>query len=280
MMAKLRLGVLSLLAIAGAVDADTTLRYTVEGDCPAIADSVEISGSLMRIDVRAQGEDTASIFDGTEDLFTMLMPAQRKYHQVEVDEDALEYTGDVADSTGKYIDNQMQKMQAMVQQQCAELAKSGGSCAAMPDMRSLLQGMAAGQPVTELRDTGSKKTVDGVDCNVFEVFENDIKRQEVCYAMAAELPIAESDRKGLARGFKVMNRYGDAFTGMAAHLGAGKPQTGKPDGLPVAQTCFDGAGRAVGSNAMSISQEKIAPERFDIPAGYTKMSMQDNPQIP
>jgi hypothetical protein len=145
-------------------------------------------------------------------------------------------------------------------------------------MRSLLQGMAAGQPVTELRDAGSKRTVDGVDCNVFEVFENDIKRQEACYAMAAELPIAESDRKGLARGLKVMNRYGDTFTGMAEHLGATRPQPRKPDGLPVAQTCFDGAGRAVGSNAMSISQEKIAPERFDIPAGYSKMSMQDNPQ--
>ena len=277
MMTNLRLSIMALLAIAGSAGADTTIRYSVEGDCPAIADSVEVSGPLMRIDIHAQGQDVASIFDGVEELFTTLMPAQRKYHQVEVDEDALEYTGDVADSTGKYVDNQMRKMQAMVQQQCVELEKSGGNCATMPDMRSLLQGMAAGQPVTELRATGAKKTVDGVDCNVFEVFENDVKRQEACYANAGELPIADSDRKGLARGLKAMNRYGDTFTGMAEHLGVTRSQPRKPDGLPVAQTCYDSAGHPVGSNAMNISQEKIAPERFDIPAGYSKMSMQGNP---
>ncbi|HMB43336.1 MAG TPA: hypothetical protein VKM00_05585 [Luteimonas sp.] len=278
MITNLRLSISITLLLAGPVYADTSLHYTVQGDCPAIADSVEISGPLMRIDIQAQGQDSSSIFDGAEDLYTTLLPAQHKYYQVEVDEDALDYTGDVADSTGKYLDNQMQKMQAMLQQQCADLEKKGGSCAAMPDMRSLMQGMAANQPRIEMRDSGHKKSVDGVDCNVFEVLENDIKKQEVCYALAGELPIPEDDRKGLARGLKVMTRYGQAFTGMAGHLGGATPaQAQKPEGLPVAQTCFDPTGQAVGQNALSISQEKIAPDRFDIPSDYSKMSMQDNP---
>jgi len=129
----------------------------------------------------------------------------------------------------------------------------------------------------EMRDTGHKKTVQGVDCNVFEVLENDIKKQEVCYAIAGELPIADDDRKGLARGLKVMARYGQAFTGMAEHIGATPAQAQKPGGLPVAQTCFDPSGQSIGQNALSISQEKVAPDRFDIPSDYSKMTMQDNP---
>ena len=277
MITNLRLLISATLALASPVCADTTLRFAAEGDCPGIADSVEISGSLMRIDIHAQGQEFSSIFDGAEDLYTTLLPAQHKYQQVEVDEDALDYTGDVADSTGKYLDNQMQKMQAMLQQQCVDLEKKGGSCAAMPDMRSVMQGMAANQPRIEMRDTGHKKTVQGVDCNVFEVLENDIKKQEVCYAIAGELPIADDDRKGLARGLKVMARYGQAFTGMAEHIGATPAQAQKPEGLPVAQTCFDPSGQSIGQNALSISQEKVAPDRFDIPSDYSKMTMQDNP---
>ena len=274
MITNLRPLAVAMLILAMPAHADTTLHYAVQGSCPAIADSVEISGPLMRIETHAQGQDYFSVFDGSEDLYTTLLPAQHKYYQVEVDEDALDYTGDVADSTGKYIDNQMQKMQAMMQQQCADLEKHGGSCAAMPDLRSIMQGMAA-QPKAELRDTGHKKTLAGVDCEVFEIFEDGVKKQEVCYAMTGDLSIPDADRKGLARGLKAMTRYGQAFAGMAEHFG-GAPAR-KPEGLPVAQTCFDPAGQSIGQNALSISQETIAPERFDIPSGYTRMSMQDNP---
>lgn len=265
------------LVLGTSAHADTTLHYAVEGNCPAIADAVEISGSLIRIEIHAQGQDYASIFDGGEDLYTTLLPAQRKYYQVEVDEDALDYTGDVADSTGKYIDNQMLKMQTMMQQQCAELEKSGGSCASMPDLRSIMQGMAASSPKLELRDTGHKKTVADVDCGVFEVLEGGVKKKEACYAASADLPLPETDRKGLARGLKAMTRYGQAFEGMATHFGGAGASARMPDGLPIAETCFDSAGQTVGQNSVSISQAAIAPERFDIPADYTRMIVQDNP---
>jgi len=278
MIDNLRLWSLTTVILAGTASADTTLRYTAQGDCPTIADSVEISGALMRFDVHEQGQEYYSVFDGAEELYTTMIPAQHKYYQVEVDEDALDYTGDVADSAGKYIDNQMQKMQAMMQQQCADLQRNGGSCAAMPDMRSMIQAMAASQPRTEVRDSGQKKTVDGIACSVFEMLENGVKKQEVCYALPEDLPIPEPDRKGLARGMKVMNRYGQAFTGMAAHLGAAPAQ--KPQGLPIAQSCFDPVGKASGQATISIAQDKIAPERFDIPSDYSKLSSQDSPVKP
>jgi len=273
MITNSRTWTLGISLLAASAHADTTIHYMAQGDCPAIADSVEISGPLVRIDGHEQGQDYYSVFDGDEDLFTTMMPAQHKYAQIEVDEDALDYTGDVADSTGKYMDNQMKKMQAMMQQQCAELEKSGRSCAAMPDMRSLMQTMAAKSPTTETSDTGQKKTIAGVDCEVFAVLENDVKKQEVCYANPTELPIPEPDRKGLARGLKALNKYGQAFTGLAEHLGV-KPKGRAPDGLPVAQTCFDPAGQSVGQNALEIKPDKIAAERFDIPPGYSKMTMQ------
>jgi hypothetical protein len=277
MITNLRLFISAALLLASPVCADTTLHFTAQGDCPAIADSVEISGPLMRTDTHAQGQDISSIFDGDEDLYTTLLPEQHKYYQVEVDENAPDFSGNVADSTGKYLDNQMQKMQVKLQQQCADLEKNAGACATGPDMRSVMQGVATNQPRIEMRDTGHKKTVEGLDCNVFEVLENDIKKQEVCYAVAGELPIAEDDRKGLARGLDILTRYGRASSGMAEHIGATPAQAQKSQGLPIAQTCFDPSGQTIGQNALNISQEKIAPDRFDIPPDYTKMTTQDNP---
>jgi hypothetical protein len=279
MIDNLRLWSLTTVILAGTASADTTLRYTAQGDCPAIADSVEISGALMRFDVHEQGQEYYSVFDGDEGQYTTMMPAQHKYHQVEVDE-ALDTAGGVADNADTYIDSQMQKMQAKVQQQCADLQRNSGTCAPMPDMSSTIQAVAASQPRTEVRDSGQRKTVAGVACSVFEMLENGVKKQEVCYAQPEDLPIPDPDRKGLALGLKVMNRYGRAFTGTAVHLAAAPVQAQTPQGLPVAQSCFDAAGKASGQNSVSIAQDKIAPERFDIPSDYSKLSPQDSPAKP
>ena len=138
MIGNLRLWSLTTVIWAGAASADTTLRYTAQGDCPAIADSVEISGALIRFDVHELGEEYYSVFDGAEELYTTMLPAQHKYAQVEVDEDALDYTGDVADSAGKYVDNQMQKMQAMLPP-----ASRGPSCATAGRRRPSMASLAA-----------------------------------------------------------------------------------------------------------------------------------------
>jgi len=199
---------LAMLLSAASANADTTLQFASQGDCPAFADSVQVSGALVRADIRTQGQDYSSIFDGSVNSLTTLLPAQHKYYQVRVDESAPDYTTGVANGTGNLIDEQTQKVQAMLQQQCTDQEKKGGSCDAMPDMRSVMQGIAASRAKMEMRDTGHKKTLAGVDCDVFEVLEDDVKKQEVCYALANELPISDDDRKGLALGLKVMGHVG------------------------------------------------------------------------
>src|SRR4249919_1537524 len=190
--------------------ADAELRYRIEGSCPTQFDVVQVSGSQVRIDMRATETNMTALFDGSEDLVTYLMHDQHRYQQIEVDEDALDYTTDVANSTGTYIDKQMQKMQGMLQQQCAQAPKgrAGGVCANMPDMKQMMQMLpAAAPPKVELRVTDRQATVAGVACSVAERWENGVRAQEECHADPATLAIAEPDRRGLVRGIKVMQRY-------------------------------------------------------------------------
>jgi hypothetical protein len=276
MITKLWLGSLAMLALTVSVRADTTLRYTVEGECPTIADTIEISGNLVRANFHTENGDQSTVYDGLEDSLTTLLPAQKKYVQIDADDDALD-TADVVENSGKEAADPLQKIRSMMQGQCPDPEKNGSGCAAAPDMHSMLRNIAADQPQFEMRDTGHKKTVAGVDCNVVEVLQDKVKKREVCYALVSELTIPADDREGLGHGLKVMTRYGDARGGVESRFVSSSAQTDPSHGIPVAQTCFDPAGQALGQSTMGISQQAIAPDRFDIPADYTKMAMPDNP---
>jgi hypothetical protein len=266
-----------MLALTVSVRADTTLRYTVDGECPTIADTVEVSGNLVRTNFHTESGDQSSVYDGLEDSLTTLLPAQKKYVQIEVDEDALETADDVAENSGKVVTDPLQKIRTMMQGPCTDPEKNGSGCATAPGMHSMLRNIAADQPQFEMRDTGHKKTVAGVDCNVVEVLQDKVKKREVCYALVSELTIPADDREGLGRGLIVMTRYGNAHGGMERRFISTGAQTDLSHGIPVAQTCFDPAGQALGQSTMDISQEAIAPDRFDIPADYTKMMAPDSP---
>lgn len=273
---KLRFGAVATLLLTLPVMADTTLHYTVQGECPALADSVQVSGSLMRLDEHAGNQDRVSIFDGIDDVYTTLSPQRHQYRQVEVDEDAADDDDDVADNSRQHMDNRMQKVQGLLQKQCAQ--NPGGACAAMPDPHSLLQSISSAKPRVELHDLGHTKSVAGANCNVYELTENGIKTREVCYAQVSELPIPADDREGLGRGLQALNEYDKARGGMIDQVGAtSHGSADQPQGFPMAQTCFDASGQTLGQAAADISQEAIAADRFDIPTDYTKATALEDP---
>src|SRR5207342_1909857 len=59
--------------------ADAELRYRIEGSCPTQFDVVQVSGSQVRIDMRATETNMTALFDGSEDLVTYLMHDQHRY---------------------------------------------------------------------------------------------------------------------------------------------------------------------------------------------------------
>lgn len=270
------------LSLPGIALADARIAYTVEGSCRALADSVEISGSRMRIDMRLDGMSMSSLFDGEQDTVTSLMHDQKQFHETEVDEDAADYTADVMGSTMTYVDKQMDAAMAQMKKQCEQMkAQSRGrsvvtACDNMPDMRSMMESTmgSANQPKPELRETSREENVAGATCRWTEVWQGEHKLREQCDAEIAALALPDSDRGSFARGIRVMTSYGDAMKPVVDRFGMGDkdPVPVPPKGkFTLAGRCFDAGDQPVGHFTADIAIGPIDPQRFQVPSDYASM---------
>lgn len=276
-------------AVSGAAFADARIAYAVEGSCKALADSIEISGSRMRIDMRMDGQVMSSLFDGEEDTVTSLMHDQKQFHEMEVDEDAADYTADVMGSTMTYVDKQMDAAMAQMKKQCEQMksqSRGRGSvstpCDNMPDLRSMMASAMgpANQAKPELRETSREDAIAGATCRWTEVWQGELKLREQCDADIVSLPLPDGDRGSFARGMRVLTSYGDAMKPAVDRFAAANQDTVPvpPKGkMTLAGNCFDANGERVGHYAADITVGSIDPQRFQVPAGYTAM-MQESMQ--
>ncbi|MFT3806806.1 hypothetical protein [Arenimonas sp.] len=278
----------SFLLLPGFACADTRIAYTVEGSCPALAERIEISGSLLRLDSRYDGQLVTSLFDGGEDTVTSLMHDQKQFHQMEVDADAADYTADVLGSTMTYVDRQMEATMAQMKKSCEQMkAQTRGrgvvtACDNMPDLRSMMSQATGATPQLkpEMRETNREDSVAGATCRWTEAWQGEMKLREQCDADVASLPLPDGDRGGFARGMRVMMSYGDAFKPVVDRFAMGDPN---PIPIPgkgkftLAGQCFDATGERVGHYAADIVVGPIDPQRFQVPTDYTPM-MQADPQ--
>ena len=271
----------SLLLTSGVASADVSLVYPQQVACKSTMTTIQISGSRMRMDSEMDSKKYSMLFDGMEDTITTLDHSSRQYHQTEVDEDALDYNKDVMSSTGKYIDKQMNAVQAQMKQQCAQMEEQGFSCPNM-DLSSLMQNAQAmmGQSTPQMEIKASDKTqiVAGMACKTFERFENGIRASEECYVEQKDMPMPDKDKKYLLRNMKVMLHYADTFTGLSEKLKmANTEKSSSPDpansNVLLSKICYMPDGSEAGQVVVQISNVTIDASSFDIPAGYQVMNM-------
>ena len=278
----MRAVLISFLAlVSGFSQADTSLVYPQQAQCKSSLLALQISGSKTRYDSVSENQPYSMLFDGSEDIITTLDHPNRRYHQVEVDEDALDYNKDVMSSAGTYVGNQMQSLQAQMKQQCAEMAKQGISCPDM-DLSSIMQSAQAmtNQQASkmELRPSETTNTVVGMPCKTFERYENDNKESEECYVEPKDMVMSDSDKKYFLRNMKVMTHYALSFAGLSEKLSiVDKQRSAQSDpadkDILLSKICFSPDGSEVGRIEVQVSNAAIDEASFDIPAGYQVMSM-------
>ncbi len=278
----MRAMLLSFLALSpGVSQANISLSYPQQAQCKSNVSAIQISGSRMRFDSLMESKKYSMLFDGMEDIITTLDHSSRRYHQVEVDEDALDYNKDVMSSTGTFMGNQMQSLQAQMKQQCAQMEKQGISCPNM-DMSSLMQSAQAmaGQHASkiELRPSDKPKTVAGMVCKAYERYEDGRKQSEECYIEPKDLLMADKDKKYLLRNMKVMTHYALSYAGLTEKLSIvdkQAPTQSDPSDRDIllSQICFAPDGSEAGRIEVQVSNAAIDEASFDIPAGYQAMSM-------
>lgn len=266
------------LVFAGTAQAATRVTFESKGACPSEAESLTIDGSRFRSDTSVEGQGTSLLYDGAERLMITLMHDVRQYMQTEVDEDALDYQGDVADSTGNYMNKQMEKMETQMAQQCAEMRKQGMDCPQV-DIRGMMQGMVNNQ-MPAWRDLDREGESAGIGCRWWERTQGGVRIKEECSAKVGDLPIGERDRRGLERGIKVMQRYGSNMQGMMQGLtGDAAQQSGLPqDGLVIAEVCYGADGKEIGRVTAKFVEATVDAKLFETPAGYSQMSMSEATQ--
>ena len=278
----MRAMLISLLALVPGVSrADTSLIYPQQTHCKSNVLALQISGSKTRYDSVSENQPYSMLFDGTEDTITTLEHSNRRYHQVEVDEDALDYNKDVMSSAGNFMGNQMQSLQAHMKQQCAEMEKQGINCPDM-DLSSIMQNAQAmtNQQASkmELRLSETTNTVAGMPCKTFDRYENDNKESQECYVEPKNMVMSDSDKKYFLRNMKVMTHYALSFAGLSEKLSiVDKQAPAQSDpadkDILLSKICFSPDGSEVGRIEVQVSNAAIDEASFDIPAGYQAMSM-------
>jgi len=126
----------SLLVAATAAHADAVLEYAGGSEaCHGEFTRVAVQGLSMRIDGAPPGQDYSFVFDAAEKTGVTLDHRRKQFFEMELDDDAIEFTGDVMKSTSNMVDRKTEKMQADLAQACAQ-SGSRMNCAAVDAMRS------------------------------------------------------------------------------------------------------------------------------------------------
>jgi len=126
----------SLLVAATAAHADAVLEYAGGNEaCHGEFTRVAVQGLSMRIDGAPPGQDYSFVFDAAEKTGVTLDHRRKQFFEMELDDDAIEFTGDVMKSTSNMVDRKTEKMQADMAQACAQ-SGSRMNCAAVDAMRS------------------------------------------------------------------------------------------------------------------------------------------------
>lgn len=286
-MKKSNLMIALLSLTPGLASADISLSYPQQTACKTMVSSIQISGSHMRLDSNMENGNYSMLFDGLEDIITSLDHQGKSFHQIEVDEDALDYNKDVMSSTGNYIGNQMKAVQDQMKQQCAQMGKQGFSCANLPDLSSMMQSAQAmaGQqmPTVEIKQSDKNQAVAGVACQTYDRIENGSRISEACYVEPKDFPMSEKDKKYFLRNLKVMLHYTQSMSGLTDKLGVKKgntPVQADPANKDIllSQVCFTPDGSEAARIEVQINSAAINQDLFEIPSGYRVMNMQEQQQ--
>lgn len=102
-----------LLFGAGAAHADAVLEYHgSDAACHADFARLAVQGLSLRVDSAPPQQDNSFVYDAAEKAGVALDHRRKQFFEIEFDDDAIDFQGDVMKSTSTMVDKKMQQMQA------------------------------------------------------------------------------------------------------------------------------------------------------------------------
>ena len=257
----------SYQAIAGAVLKTETKEYHV--DPPAIGTTnMFADGGLLRVEINSisSAENGLLIFRG--DRNEMLVADNERLEYYVIDEQTM---------------NQMATQISDAMTQMEEMLKS-----MPPEQRAMAeqmmkQQMPGLQPAPEapstLQKTGKSDTINGYDCDYYEVLRQGRKTRDMCVAEWGDIEGGREAADAMIGMGKFFERMHDAFAKAAGTDFMGKQQEvfahmRELGGYPVYARDYDDTGALEGESTLTSSHsESIDAAKFDPPEGYRRQEM-------
>ena len=112
---KQRFWILALLAGSAAAHADAVLEYS-GGDaaCHGEFTRLAVEGLSLRVDSPPPQQDMSFVYDAAEKAGVALDHRRKQFFEIEFDDDAIDFQGDVMKSTSHMVDKKIQQVQAQL----------------------------------------------------------------------------------------------------------------------------------------------------------------------
>lgn len=239
------------LLSAAAAHADAVLEYE-GGDAACHGDfaRLAVQGLSLRVDSAPPAQDMSFVYDAAEKAGVALDHRRKQFFEMEFDDDAIDFQGDVMKSTSNMVGHKMDKVQAQAAEACAH---SGRPCAtpmppagangmampqidpkmieqmmqqnmqnmppeqrarmreAMNNLRASGYGGMAPQAAPVVEATGEQRQVGAVACAVERVSQDGQLLREDCRAALDAIGLDAADVKRLQRAITRLQKFSSAI---------------------------------------------------------------------
>jgi len=287
----------ALLLVANAARADAVLEYSgSDAQCHADFVRVAVQGLSMRIDSAPPAQDMSMVYDSAEKVGVALDHKRKQFFELEFDDDAIDFQGDVMKSTSNMVDRkteQLQKqlppgamqpgasgmpqvdpkmMEQMMQQNMEHMTKEQRAQMeeAMKNMRSSGYFGPQSEPVTEA--TGEKREIGGLACTVERVTQDGQLLYEDCRTTLDAIGLDPADVKRMQRVILRMQKYANSVTANLRLVKSAHRDKVDPQHPLVERRCFD-QGKPSGEVTLRVRSEPLPADWFVTPSDYGRMDM-------
>ena len=230
---------------------------------------ISVEGQSLRMDTNGVGADDrgSMVFDGSVNEMTAIDHPSKQYFVI--DEAALQ--------------GMANQMGAAMRQMEAALADLPPEQRAMAEqmmkqrMGAMGGGAAVERPAPEVTPTGESDTVNGYDCDVYEVSEAGQRTNELCVAAWADIEGGREFADGMKRMAGFFEQMQETFREAGANVMDGSDNVlahlEEMDGFPVRSRTYDGGDLVDETTIVSSESKSLESAMFAPPPDYRQQTM-------
>jgi hypothetical protein len=263
----LAVALFSYQALAGAILNTETKEYHV--DPPAIGTTKMLAdGNLLRVEINSLSSEEDGLLIYRGDRNELIVADNERLEYYVIDEVTMNQMAAQISGAMKQVEQMLKSMPPEERAMAEQMMKQQ-----MPGLQP------AQETPSTLRKTGKSDTINGFDCDFFEVMQGGKKTREMCVAAWDDIEGGQEAAEAMIGMGNFFARMHDAFAETAGTNFMGPQQEvfaqmRELGGFPVYARDYDDTGALEGESSLQSSRaEAIDAALFEPPEGYRRQEM-------